>query len=124
MKHAFWCFIKWTDGVRGQSVALLQLGLKIPKENVIGLAFEPNKFLNLNKEFIIYAQKHIGKYLIGDASNLPSPFVSHFGYMWYSLPPKEITIKPNIFSGNLLTNNLRRFTIRPKVFLGEFYCDN
>ena len=72
--------------------------LKIPKENVIGLAFEPNKFLNLNKEFIIYAQKHIGKYLIGDASNLPSPFVSHFGYMWYSLPPKEITIKPNIMS--------------------------
>ena len=72
--------------------------LKIPKENVIGLAFEPNNFLNLNNNFINYAQKNIGKYLIGDASNLPSPFISHFGYMWHSRPPTEIIIKPNIMS--------------------------
>jgi hypothetical protein len=33
----------------------------IPKENVIGLAFEPITFLQLNDEFIEYAKKHIGK---------------------------------------------------------------
>ena len=36
--------------------------LKIPKENVIGLAFEPLRFLNLTQSFIDYATKYIGKY--------------------------------------------------------------
>ena len=72
--------------------------LKIPKENVIGLAFEPIQFLSLTPEFINYAQKHIGKYLIGDKLNLPAPFIEHFGYMWHSRPAKEITHKPNIMS--------------------------
>jgi hypothetical protein len=72
--------------------------LKIPKENVIGLAFEPIQFLGLTFEFIKYAQKHIGKYYIGDKLQLPEPFVEHFGFMWYSRPPKEITYKPNIMS--------------------------
>lgn len=72
--------------------------LKIPKENVIGLAFEPNQFLGLTFEFIKYAQKHIGKYYIGDKLQLPEPFIEHFGFMWYSRPPKEITYKPNIMS--------------------------
>jgi len=72
--------------------------LKIPKENVIGLAFEPIQFLGLTFEFIKYAQKHIGKYYIGDKLQLPEPFVEHFGFMWYSRPPKEITNKPNIMS--------------------------
>ena len=72
--------------------------LHIPKENVIGLAFEPIPFLNLTIEFIEYAKKHIGKYYIGDKLNLPEPFIEHFGYMWYSRPPKEITYKPNLMS--------------------------
>ena len=72
--------------------------LKIPKENVIGLAFEPIQFLRLTEEFITYAQKHIGKYYIGDKFDLPKPFVEHFGYMWHSRPPKEITHKPNFMS--------------------------
>lgn len=72
--------------------------LTIPKENVIGLAFEPIRFLNLSRDFVIYANCHIGKYFIGDKLTLPEPFVEHFGYMWHSRPPKEITIKEKIMS--------------------------
>jgi len=72
--------------------------LKIPKENVVGLAFEPIYFLNLTAEFIDYAKKHVGKYFIGDKFNLPEPFMEHFGYMWHSRPPKEINIKNKIMS--------------------------
>jgi len=72
--------------------------LKIPKENVLGLAFEPILFLELNQEFIEYAKNHIGKYFIGDKHHLPKPFVEHFAYMWYIKPPKEIPLKKNIMS--------------------------
>ena len=72
--------------------------LHIPKENVIGLAFEPIYFLGVNHEFINYAMKHIGKYYIGDKLDLPEPFTEHFGYMWFSRPPKEITLKNKLMS--------------------------
>lgn len=66
--------------------------LNVPRENVIGIAFEPPQFLNLTMEFIQYASKHIGVYFIGDTRldvgqgrifNLPKPFVPHFGFMWH-----------------------------------------
>lgn len=72
--------------------------LKIPKENVLGLAFEPIYFLNLTPEFIEYAKTHIGKYFIGDKFDLPEPFVEHFAYMWHSRPPREISFKDKIMS--------------------------
>lgn len=76
--------------------------LKIPKQNVIGLAFEPIQFLNLTPAFVNYAINHIGKYLIGDAGpNLPALFVPHFGYLWHSPPPlplTEVTMKNRIMS--------------------------
>ncbi len=72
--------------------------LNIPKENVLGLAFEPNCFLGLTPEFIEYAKKHIGKYFIGDNNGLPELFKEHFGYMWHSRPPKEITTKNKLMS--------------------------
>ena len=72
--------------------------LNVPKQNVIGLAFEPLYFLNITTEFVEYASKNIGKYFIGEKQNLPPPFIEHFGYMWHSNPHKEITIKPNIIS--------------------------
>ena len=76
--------------------------LKIPKQNVIGLAFEPIQFLNLTPAFVNYAINHIGKYLIGDAvHNLPALFVPHFGYLWYSPPPlplTEMTMKNRVMS--------------------------
>lgn len=62
----------------------------IPRENVVGLAFEPREYLGLNESFIKYAKKHIGRYLIGDASGLDAPFEEHYGYMWHkwvSIPP-------------------------------------
>lgn len=66
--------------------------LNIPKKNVIGLAFEPVELLHLTKEFIMYADKYIGKYLIGKNNNLPKLFVEHFAFMWHNNPCKEIAI--------------------------------
>lgn len=67
--------------------------LNIPKENVIGLACEPLIFLNLTNDFISYAEKYIGKYLIGEKRNLSEPFVEHFGYMWHITPPVNLPKK-------------------------------
>jgi hypothetical protein len=72
--------------------------LKIPKQNVVGLAFEPFEYLNMNQSFINYAKKHIGRYLIGDKRDLPEPFIERFGYMWYSNPKRDITHKKKIMS--------------------------
>jgi len=74
--------------------------LKIPKENVIGMAFEPLEFLNLTYQFVEYAKKHISKYYIGDTSrlNLPEPFVEHYAYMWHITVPKSIFVKNKIMS--------------------------
>ena len=46
--------------------------LTLPKEKVIGLAFEP---VILSPAFIAYAEKHIGKYFIGEQRDLPAPFI-------------------------------------------------
>jgi hypothetical protein len=72
--------------------------LSIPKENVLGLAFEPYPFLNITNVFIEYAKKYIGRYFIGDCNDLPSPFIEHFGYMWHSSIQSNITFKPNLMS--------------------------
>lgn len=72
--------------------------LNIPKENVIGLAFEPTCFLRLTPMFIEYAKDKIGRYFIGDATNLPKPFIERFAYMWHSRPPKEIILKSKLMS--------------------------
>ena len=72
--------------------------LTIPKENVLGLAFEPNYFLGLNKQFIDYAAKNIGKYYIGDNTGLTLPFIEHHGFMWYTPIPIQIENKNKIMS--------------------------
>lgn len=72
--------------------------LEIPKENVLGLAFEPIIFLGLTPDFIEYAKKNIGRYFIGEKKDLPEPFIEYFGYMWYSRPIQEIKIKNNLMS--------------------------
>ena len=66
---------------------------KIPKKNIIGLAFEPYELLGLTAPFIEYAQKNIHKYYIGNKNNLPAPFVEGFSYMWYDDPLKPIPIE-------------------------------
>jgi hypothetical protein len=72
--------------------------LKIPKKNVIGLAFEPFEILRITHEFVEYAQQYIGKYFIGDKRGLPEPFIEHFGYMWYSNPKRDIVTKTKLMS--------------------------
>lgn len=49
--------------------------LTIPKENVVGLAYEPIRYLRMTPEYVEYANKHVGKYCIGDKGKLPEPFV-------------------------------------------------
>ena len=94
--------------------------LKIPKENVIGLAFEPIHFLGLNDKFIEYVKTHISKYYIGDKYDLPEQFIEHFGYMWHSRPPKEIIYKPNLISivvsnKNFAPGHIYRHTLIQKI---------
>ena len=79
--------------------------LNIPKENVIGLAFEPPAFLGLTQEFITYAEKYIGKYFIGDRlfwldkkKQLPDLFKEHYAYTWHSAPLKYIPVKQKLIS--------------------------
>uniref|UniRef100_A0A6C0JK15 Fucosyltransferase C-terminal domain-containing protein n=1 Tax=viral metagenome TaxID=1070528 RepID=A0A6C0JK15_9ZZZZ len=62
----------------------------IPKQNVIGLAFEPYEFLGITEEFIEYSKNHIGKYFIGSKHNLPDCFIEHHSFMWHNNPNKEI----------------------------------
>lgn len=66
------------------NTAMPQLKPGVPKENVIGFAFEPPQFLNVTAGFIKYAQANIGKYFIGDASGLPEPFVERYSHMWHN----------------------------------------
>lgn len=70
--------------------------LKIPKENVLGFAFEPLPFLHITSEFIDYAKKHIGTYYIGDTSTLklPPPFTENYAYMWHISIPNVSLITP------------------------------
>jgi hypothetical protein len=70
----------------------------IPKQNIVGLAFKPPVFLGLSLDFVEYAEKYLNTYFIGDKYDLPEPFTEHFGYMWYSRPPREITNKTKLMS--------------------------
>ena len=88
----------------------------IPKQNVIGLAFEPVQFLKgvhtmqMNpslklKKFIDYAQKHVGKYYVGDQFDLPEPFVEGCGYLTSSgytvTPPKKTKLMSIMISNKV-----------------------
>jgi len=75
------------------NIAMPKLKDNFPKENVVGLAFEPLIFLRLSPTFIDYAEKNIGKYFIGDRSILPSVFVEHYSFMWYCTPCRTIPNK-------------------------------
>lgn len=70
----------------------------IPKQNVVGLAFEPFVYLGLTEEFVQYAVSNIGKYFIGDKMGLPDPFVEGFSYMWHNPPLKQLPVKTKMIS--------------------------
>lgn len=67
--------------------------LKVPKECVIGLAFEPPYYLGLTNRFVEYARRNIGRYYIGDTRGLPPPFTEGHGFMWHIIPPLKSEIK-------------------------------
>lgn len=64
--------------------------IKVPKQNVIGLAFEPPIYLNhLFTDFVKYAEKHISKYFIGSNEGLLSDiFIEDYSFMWHITPPR------------------------------------
>jgi hypothetical protein len=66
----------------------------IPPAHVVGLAFEPLPYLNLTPTFIEYAKKYIGRYFIGDATRLPSPFESHYEYHWHKWVTTDVPPGP------------------------------
>lgn len=54
--------------------------LTIPKENVIGFAYEPSSMRNY-KSYESYAKKHIGCYIVHVDTNLAPPFSSYHTFM-------------------------------------------
>lgn len=73
--------------------------LQIPPENVIGLAYEPPEFLQLNHKFINYANKHISKYYIGTIKHiLPVCFIENNCYLTHLKIPDNIPPKKNNIS--------------------------
>lgn len=72
------------------NTSMPKINPNIPKQNVIGLAFEPYEFLAITEEFLEYAENHLGKYFIGNKHNLPHCFVEHYSFMWHNNPNKEI----------------------------------
>jgi hypothetical protein len=70
--------------------------LKVSKEFVVGLAFEPPVFLAKDSNFnyfVQYASANISKYLIVSSDYLPSPFVPGYSFMWHMTPPRNIIEK-------------------------------
>ena len=54
---------------------------KIPRQNVIGLAYEPYEFLHFNPQRINYIKNNCSAYYIGSKKQLPNVFKAHYGYM-------------------------------------------
>lgn len=91
-------FTKDDDYTHAIILNTYQPNLHICKENVIGLAYEPPYFLNINQNFINYANKNIGKYFIGSKLNLPEPFISHYSPMVHNNFLTEKPIKNKLIS--------------------------
>lgn len=62
----------------------------LPKERVLGLAFEPHAFCNYRNWKNASLCNH---YVIGDPSNLGSPFVEGHSYMYYYTKPYQKVAK-------------------------------
>jgi len=70
--------------------------VNVTKEKTIGLAFEPPEFLKIDSNytnFVEYARYRISKYFIGSTHCLPSPFLSHYSFMWHITPPRNMVDK-------------------------------
>jgi hypothetical protein len=85
------------------NTAMPQIRPDIPKENVIGFAYEPLVYLPLTLQFIAYAQKNINKYYVGDIANLPKPFIEGNCYLYYNNPVLPIPISPILTTNNRIS---------------------
>lgn len=75
----------------------------IPKENVIGLSYEPPVFLQLTPNFIDYVKKHVYKYYIGKIQdNLPPEFIEKYSYLTYN---SEIKLVPKTKLMSIIFSN-------------------
>ena len=82
--------------------------LKIPKQYVIGLAYEPLPFLGLSQTFIQYAVDNIHKYYIGDCPpGLPDLFVAGNAFLTYNTPPRVLPTKSKPLSIMVSQNDMR-----------------
>ena len=80
-----------TDGDDYSHVIIWNTGMPnirkgVPKENVIGFAYEPVVYLGLTNKFVEYAKQYIHKYYIGDTNGLPAPFVEGNCFLTYNSP--------------------------------------
>tara|TARA_B110000046_G_C13025509_1_gene413784 strand:+ start:4020 stop:4895 length:876 start_codon:yes stop_codon:yes gene_type:complete len=80
--------------------------LNIPKENVIGLAWEPIQFLKLSNRFIEYAKKNIGAYYISEkAEEIGKPFINDKTFLTHvsccNKPPVKSKFMSIMFSNKL-----------------------
>lgn len=58
--------------------------LNIPKENVLGMSFEPICNLQVNDKFINYVIQNVNEYYVPDKGNLPNPFKTHYAFLWHN----------------------------------------
>ena len=81
--------------------------ISVPPECVLGLAFEPIKYLRLSYDFIDFAEKHVGMYYIGyKHPNLTSAFFKeHHGFMWHTDYPLKSTIKNSKNAVSIIISN-------------------
>lgn len=73
----------------------------IPKENVLGMSYEPLELCRFHQEFIDYAKKHISRYFVGKIDNLPPPFEEHYTFQchnWVDTIAKSYKNKSKIIS--------------------------
>jgi hypothetical protein len=72
--------------------------LNVPKENVVGFAWEPNPLLRLHPQFVEYAKQKIGRYLIGEKGALPYPFKETYAFLNHTPMQSYIAPKTKICS--------------------------
>ena len=80
------------------NTAMPNIPKRIPKRNIIGVAYEPPPYLNITPTFVEYAMTNIHAYYIGDCCGLPPPFVEGNAYLPYMTPPISIPYKGSTMS--------------------------
>ena len=68
------------------------VNLDLPKENVLGLAFEPPEFLGLSAPYMEWAKTKMKHYYLG--VKIDDTFINHYGFQWHHWF-KDINHNPN-----------------------------